>query len=173
MATFERMEEDDFISKSQRKRQMHDLQNVGATLVRLSPEKLARLPLPDALREAVLEAQRFKKHEAIRRQLQYIGRIMRDIDAGPIVEQLNAMEAPTRKQTAVFHVAERWRLALIEDPEKTGEFVQQFPGADAQRLRELAIAAAAEKRAGKPPKQFRELFHVLNAILQDHSRRDG
>ena len=166
-------DDSDFISKTRRKRQMHDLQAIGATLVKLSPEKLARLPLPDVLREAVVEAQRFKKHEAIRRQLQYIGRIMRDIDAGPIVEQLNAMEAPSRKQTAVFHVAERWRLALMEDPEKVGDFVQEFPGADPQKLRALAIAAAAEKRADKPPKQFRELFHALNAILQEHSRRDG
>ena len=166
-------DDSDFISKTRRKRQMLDLQAVGATLVKLSPEKLARLPLPDVLREAVLEAQRFKKHEAIRRQLQYIGRIMRDIDAGPILEQLNAMEAPTRKQTAVFHVAERWRQALIEDPEKIDEFVQQFPDADPQRLRALAAAAVEEKRTGKPPKQFRELFHVLNAILQDHSRRDA
>src|SRR5688572_2949904 len=163
----------DFISKTRRKRQMSDLQSVGATLVKLSPEKLARLELPEVLREAVLEAKRFTKHEAIRRQLQYIGRIMRDIDAAPIIEQLNALEAPSRKQTAVFHVAERWRQTLVEDPEKVGEFVQQFPAADPQRLRALASAAAEEKRAAKPPKQFRELFHVLNAILQDHSRRNA
>jgi ribosome-associated protein len=149
---------------------MHDLQGIGAALVKLSPERLSRLDIPEVLREAVLDAQRFTKHEARRRQVQYIGKIMRDIDAGPIIEQLNALEAPTRKQTAVFHVAEKWRQALVDDPEKVAAFVKEFPEAEPHRLRELATSAGEEKRTGKPPKQFRELFHVLNAILQDHSR---
>ena len=165
------MEDDDFISKTRRKKQMHDLQSIGATLVKLSPEKLARLDLPEVLRDAVLEAQRFTKHEAVRRQLQYIGKIMRDVDADPIVEKLNEMEAPSRKQTAVFHVAEKWRQALVDDPEQVDAFVKEFPDADPHRLRELATGAVEEKRAGLPPRRFRELFHVLNAILQDHSHR--
>jgi ribosome-associated protein len=103
------MEEDDFISKTRRKKQMSDLQDVGAELVALSAEQLARIEMPDNLREAVVEARRFTKHEARRRQIQYIGRIMRDIDAGPIVEQLAALKAPSKRQTALFHVAERWR----------------------------------------------------------------
>jgi ribosome-associated protein len=165
------MEDDDFISKTRRKKQMHDLQAVGATLVKLSPDKLSRIDLPEPLREAVLAAQKFRKHEAVRRQLQYIGKLMREVDAGPIVEQLNALEAPTRKQTAVFHVAEKWRQLLVDDPAKVAAFVQEFPEADPHRLRELAAGAGEEKGSGKPPRQFRELFHVLNAILQDHSRR--
>jgi ribosome-associated protein len=167
------MDEDEFISKTRRKKQMHDLQSIGSMLVRLSPEMLSRLDLPEVLREAVRDAQRFRKHEAVRRQLQYIGKIMRDIDAGPIVEQLNALEAPTRRQTAVFHVAERWRQALIEDPDAVERFVKEFPEADPHRLRALAAAAVEEQRAARPPRQFRELFHVLNAILQDHSRRNA
>lgn len=163
------MEDDDFISKTRRKKQMHDLQAMGAALVKLSPEKLARLDLPESLREAVIEAQRFTRHEAVRRQLQYIGKIMRDIDAGPIAEQLKALEAPSRKQTAVFHVAERWRQALVDDPASVARFVEEFPDANPEQLRTLAIAAAEEKRTGRPPRQFRELFHVLNTILQDHS----
>jgi ribosome-associated protein len=87
-------------------------------------------------------------------------------------EQLNALEAPSRKQTAVFHVAEKWRQALVDDPAEVDAFVKEYPDADPQRLRALALSAGDEKRAGKPPRQFRELFHVLNAILQDHSRRD-
>lgn len=159
-----------FISKTRRKKQMHDLQAIGAALVKLSPEKLSRVELPPALRAAVVEAQRFSKHEALRRQLQYIGKLMRDVDAGPIADQLNAMEAPSKKQTAVFHVAEKWRQALVEDPSKVEAFVQEFSDADAGQLRELALGAGDEKRAGKPPRKYRELFHVLNGILQDHSR---
>ena len=164
------MEEDDFISKTRRKRQMHDLQAIGAALVKLSPEKLARIDLPETLREAVSDAKKFTKHEAIRRQMQYIGRIMRDVDAGPIQEQLNALEAPSRKQTAIFHVAEKWRQAILDDPEQIAAFVKEYPEADPKRLRELASGAGEEKRVGKPPRQFRELFHVLNGILQDHGK---
>jgi ribosome-associated protein len=164
-------DDSNFISKTRRKRQMHDLQSVGAMLVKLSPEKLGRLELPEVLREAVRDAQRFTKHEARRRQLQYIGRIMRDIDAGPIIEQLNAMEAPSRKQTAIFHVAERWRQALVDDPDQVEAFVKEFSEADPHRLRSLAVAASEERKTDRPPRQFRELFHVLNAILQDHSRK--
>ena len=165
------MEEDDFISKTRRKKQMLELQEVGVALVKLSHEQLARIELPEELRAAILEAKRFTKHEAIRRQMQYIGRIMRDIDAAPIVEQLDALHAPSRKQTALLHVAERWRKELVEDPEAIARFLQEFPEADPQRLRTLAAEAQAEQRASRPPKRFRELFHVVNAIIQDHSRR--
>jgi len=93
-------ERDDFISKSQRKRESTALQVMGAQLVKLSGDQLARIAMPESLREAIVECRRLTKHEAIRRQMQYIGKIMRDIDADPIMEQLNALEAPSRKQTA-------------------------------------------------------------------------
>lgn len=150
---------------------MHGLQDVGGMLVKLSPEVLSRIDMPDVLREAVKDAQRFTKHEAKRRQLQYIGRIMRDIDAGPIIEQLNAIEAPSRKQTAIFHVAEKWRQALLENPDSVAAFVKEFPEADPHRLRALAADAIEERKTDRPPRHFRELFHVLNAILQDRSRK--
>jgi len=165
------MEEHDLISKTQRKRQMLELQDVGAALVKLSPEQLAHLDLPENLREAVLACKRFTKHEAIRRQVQYIGRIMRELDVGPIAEKLAVLHAPSRRQTALLHVAERWRTDLMADPESMARFVQEFPDADAHRLRALVDAAREEKRAALPPKRFRELFHVLNAVLQDHGRR--
>ena len=174
------MEEDDFISKTRRKRQMHELQSIGEALVQLSPEKLARIDLPEELRDAIADARRFTKHEARRRQMQYIGRIMRDIDPGPIVESLNALEAPSKHQTAILHLVEQWRRDLLDDPEAVNRFVQAFPEADPHRLRALIEAAnhgrgtsrqEDDRRASRPPRQFRELFHVLNAILQDHSKR--
>src|SRR5258708_11109539 len=132
------MDDDDFISKTRLKRQMKDLQEVGAELVKLSAEQLAHLDLPENLREAVLACKRFTKHEAIRRQMQYIGRIMRDIDAEPIAEQLAALHAPSRRQTALFHVAEKWRTEILADPAALALFASEFPWADPVRLRELA-----------------------------------
>jgi ribosome-associated protein len=165
------MDDDDIISKTQRKRQMKELQDVGAELVKLSPEQLSRIGMPENLREAVLACKRFSKHEAVRRQMQYIGRIMRDLDAGPIAEQVAALKAPSRRQAALLHVAERWRADLLADPESMARLVKEFPEADPHRLRELVEAASEERRESRPPKHFRELFHVLNALLQDHARR--
>ncbi len=162
------MEERDFISKTQRKRQMAELQDVGAALVRLTPEQLARIDLPQTLREAVLACRGFTRHEAIRRQVQYIGRIMRELDAGPIVEQLAALHAPSRKQTALFHLAEKWRDELLADPAALARFEREFPHADAHRLRALVEAARDERTAKRAPKHHRELFHALNdAILEE------
>ena len=129
------MDEDDFISKTQRKKQMSELQDVGAALVKLSEEQVKRLELPETLREAVLDCQKITKHEGRRRQMQYIGKIMRDIDADPIMEQLNALEAPSKKQTAVFHVAEKWRQALVDDPEQVAD-EQRSIFADLSRIDE-------------------------------------
>ena len=165
------MEEDDFISKTRRKQEMHDLQDLGKALVKLSREQLARIDMPESLRDAVNDCRRFTKHEAIRRQMQYIGKIMRDIDAGPIAAQLAEIEAPSKRQTALFHVAERWRADLMESPDAIARFVKEYPEADPHRLRSLAEQAREEKRASKPLRRYRELFHVLNAFLQDHARR--
>jgi ribosome-associated protein len=165
------MEERDFISKTRRKKQMAGLQDAGAELVRLSAEELARIDMPAELREAVLDARRITRHEARRRQIQYIGRIMRDIDAGPVIEQLAAIKAPSKRQTALFHVAERWRQELLADPANLARFVKEFPEADPHRIRTLVDEAREEKRGARSPRRFRELFHVLSAIVQDHGRR--
>lgn len=165
------MDDDDFISKTRRKKQMKALQDVGASLVELSNEQLARLKLPEELLEAVLACKRMTKHEAKRRQMQYIGRVMRDLDATPIAEALGRLEAPTRRDTALFHAAEKWRRDLLEDDHAVERFVREFPEADPHRLRGLVEDARAEKRGSKPPRSARELFHVLNAIVQDHGRR--
>jgi len=165
------MDDDDFISKTRRKRQMKELQDVGAALVKLSREQILRLDLPENLREAVLDCKRFTKHEAARRQRQYIGRLMRDIDAGPIAAQLEALQAPSKRQTALFHVAEKWRDALIDDPDAVKRLVIDFPEADPHRLLELAAKARDEKAGERTPKHARELFHALNAMVQDHARK--
>ena len=150
---------------------MKELQDAGAELVALSEELLARLDLPETLREAVRECKRFTKHEARRRQMQYIGRIMRDIDAGPILAQLAELNAPSRRQSALFHAAERWRREMLADPGAIEGFVREFPEADPHALRDLVQRAREERETERTPRHFRELFHWLNALIQDHARR--
>jgi ribosome-associated protein len=164
-------EDDDFISKTRRKKDATALQVMGKELVQLSPEQLARIDMPETLREAVVECKRLNKHEAIRRQMQYIGRIMRDIDAEPIAAQLIALKAPTARDNALFHLAEKWRLRLLEEPEAMALFVSEFPQADAARLRMLVETTRAERAKGSSPKRFRELFHFVNAAIKQEDRK--
>jgi ribosome-associated protein len=167
------MEEDDFISKTRRKRQMRDLQDVGAALVELSKEQLSRLGLPETLFEAVLACKDITKHEARRRQMQYIGKIMRNVDSAPIAAQLRALEAPSKHETALLHLAEKWRQEFLADPDAIARFAREFPEADHDHLLNLVKGALEEKRASKPPKKFRELFHAVNDLIQDHARRNS
>lgn len=165
------MNDENLISKTRRKRQAKELQDIGVTLTRLRADQLARIEMPDDLREAVVECRKMTKHEAIRRQLQLIGRIMRNLDAAPIAAQLEALHAPTHRQTALFHRVEQWRDDLLSDPGAAERFTVEFPEADAKRLRTLAAAALEERHAERPPKRYRELFQAINAILQDHEKR--
>ena len=166
------MDEDDFISKTRRKREARNLQDVGAALVELSEEQLARLGLPERLLDAVLACRGITRHEARRRQIQYIGRIMRDVDSAPIAEQLRAIESPSRQETALLHLAEKWRQDLLADSDGIARFAREFPDADQDHLRNLVRGAQEEKRASKPPKKFRELFHAVNDLIQDHARKN-
>jgi ribosome-associated protein len=152
-------------SKSQRKRDMHALQELGACLVKLSPEQLARMELPEDLREAVREAQRTTRHEARRRQLQYIGRLMRAVDVQPIRHALDAIHGSSRSQAALQHRLERLRSRLLEDEAVLGEIAAQAPGADLQHLRQLRRNALREQEAGRPPRSYRELFRELRQLF--------
>jgi ribosome-associated protein len=164
------MEDDDFISKTRRKKEMRQLQDIGAALVDLSREQLARIEMPENLREAVMACQAITKHEARRRQMQWIGKLMRHVDGAPIAEQLSALEAPTKKQTALFHVAEKWRDDLLADPNAMGRFEREFPHADSHRIRQLLEATRTERAQHRAPKHVRELFHAVNAAVQAAAR---
>ena len=162
------MDEDLEVSKSQRKRDMHALQALGKTLVELPQEQLARLELPDPLREAVLDARRISARGASRRQLQYVGRLMRDVDADHIREQLEVVQAGAVKNVAILHRAERWRERLLSDAEEMSEFVSAFPGADTQRLRTLLRNATREIAESKPPRSFRQLLRDIRETMLNH-----
>jgi ribosome-associated protein len=151
-------------SKSQRKRDMHDLQELGSALVELSAERLARIDMPDLLRGAVQEAQRITSHEARRRQMQYIGRLMRDTDAAPIREALDALNGASAAENARLHKLERLRERLLEDEAVLAGIAAEFPGADLQRLRALRRNTLKERELAKPPRSFRELFRALREL---------
>src|SRR5215467_12640856 len=149
---------------------MHELQALGARLVELNTEQLAEVGLPDDLREAIEFARRTTKHEARRRQMQYIGKLMRSVDPAPIREKLKIWDGVSAEHTAQQHRVERWRDRLIEDDACVDELQRAHPGIDARRLRALARKAREERSAGAAPKAYRELFRALRDIV---TREDG
>ncbi len=153
------------LSKTRRKKEMHALQDIGECLVQLDLKHLQELHLPEALMDAILEARRMRAHGARRRQMQLIGKLMRDVDASPIREKLGLLNGISRQQAARLHLLERWRDRLLADERALTEFVKSYPGADLQRLRSLMRNANSEKLAGKPPRSFRLLFQELQGII--------
>lgn len=152
-------------SKTRRKQEMHELQELGTELVALDERALDALELPDALREAVLEARRIKHFEARRRQLQYIGKLMRRVDPGPIRAVLDERRARARAETAVFRRAEAWRERLLHDPDSLAQLIAEQPSADQSRLRTLVESARRERVEARTPHSQKELFRALRELL--------
>ena len=160
------------LSKTKRKAAMDALQDIGEELVALPKDKLTKLNLPETLLDAVNEAKRITANGATRRQMQYIGRLMRDIDTAPIVDQLQRWEGKHTAENAHFHQLERWRTRLMEDEGVLSEFMQHYPNVDSQQLRALIRNARREHAANKPPKSSRELFKLLREAVETEPESD-
>jgi ribosome-associated protein len=166
------VQDEDKPSKTQRKREMHELQALGARLVELNPEQLAVVAVPDDLRDAVAQFRRMTKHEARRRQMQYIGRLMRSVDPAPIREKLKVWDGLSAEHTAQQHRVERWRDRLLEDDAAIDELLRVHPGIDARRLRALARKAREERGTGTPLRAYRDLFRALREIVVESAHED-
>jgi len=152
-------------SKSARKRAMHDLQALGEALVALDPARLAALDLPERLADAIAQARTITKHEGRRRQLQYVGRLMRDIDPAPVQAALDGWNRGTVAERARFAALERWRERVLDDAAGLADFVAAHPTAEAALLERLAAEARAERLRGGPPHKYRALFRELKRVV--------
>ena len=159
-------EEYDGPSKSQLKRDSTALQDLGRELAELGKERLAKVPIDEDLRDAVKDYQRFTAHEAKRRQLQYIGKLMRNVDPEPVRAALDAFKGVSAVETARMHKLEALRTKLIEDEKTLHGIAEAHPGVDLQQLRVLRRNAIKEKEANKPPRAYRELFRVLRELQE-------
>lgn len=156
------------VSKTRRKKEMLDLQVLGAALVELPESQIAGLSIVEALRQAVLEAKRIKSHEARRRQMQYIGRLMRDVDPAPIRAQLDALTGHSAQEAARHRRLEATREKLLADDAALTGYVAEHAGADLQELRTLIRNARREQKEGRPPRAYRELFRLLKSLEATH-----
>jgi ribosome-associated protein len=152
-------------SKTQRKKQMHALQALGAELVQLRRDQLQRIELPDELREAIEFAHRVTSHEGRRRHLQYVGRLMRQVDADGIRAAIDDVTGDSRAAVARMHLAEQWRDRLLDDDAALTEFIETHPAADVQWLRATIRAARRDLAAGHAPRHARELYRRVHELL--------
>lgn len=156
-------------SKTQLKQQSHELQKLGHALAELSQEQLARTEMPDALRDALDAYRRTRSHEGKRRQLQYVGKVMRSVDEAPLREAVARAELGTAQQAFELHQIERWRAELMAGDEALTRWLDAYPGTDAQQLRSL-VRAARRDTAGlsveeRQPRAVRELFQFIKPHL--------
>jgi ribosome-associated protein len=164
---------DDRPSKSELKRQMHELQALGQALLELPANRSAALDLSEGLRDALAEYHRTRSFEGKRRQIQYIGKQMRFNDPEPIREAIAAYKLGGAKESLALHEAERWREELLASDEAVTRWINQFAQTDAQHLRNLLRSArkdakseAVDKRHGK---SYRELFQLVKQALAERS----
>ncbi|WP_304440918.1 ribosome biogenesis factor YjgA [Cupriavidus sp. D384] len=155
-------------SKSQRKRDMTELQDLGAELEALAKDRLARVPMPESLADAVHAARKITSHEGKRRQMQFVGKVMRSLDddeVAAIRAALEGFKGTSKAETAKLHLIERWRDLLLADDAMLTKFLGEHPSVDVQSVRNIIRNARKEKELSKPPKYYRELFQAIKAAL--------
>ena len=171
----------DAASKTDLKRESAELQALGEALLALRAGLLDKLDLGDKLKDAIEEAKRITNFEGKRRQMQFIGKLMRGLDAATLDSVRAALDEQNRgpaQETAALHDAERWRDRLIADDDALGGWIETHPGTDAQQLRALIRQARKDIKAGPPgeaPRQgkaYREVFQLVRAQLSVHGTDD-
>jgi len=154
-------------SKSEMKRQMTALQKLGEELVAEPRDRVKRVPMPEDLMEAILACQQIRDHEGRRRQLQYVGKVMRTLDEEEIAairKVLDSWKGASKAETAALHAIERQRDRLLADDQALTELMLAHPQLDVQQLRTLIRNARKEQADGKPPKAYREIFQLLKSL---------
>lgn len=162
--------DDDRPSKTQLKQQSHDLQKLGQALGELSDDQFNRTDMPEALRDALLLYRRTRSHEGKRRQLQYVGKLMRSVDEVPLREAVARAELGSAEQALALHEVERWRAELIAGDDAMTRWLAAHPDTDSQQLRSLVRAARRDTVAlrveDRQPRAVRDLFQFIKPFLQ-------
>lgn len=141
------------------------LQQLGERLTTLPPTVLSRIPLSAALQEALEESRRIKSLNALRRHYRRLGKLLRTEDLDTIRRVIGEIDDRRQADVNLFHTLERWRERLLgEESEAFGEFMQVYPEADRQRLRQLIQATRREREQARPPASYRKLFKFLRDV---------
>ncbi|WP_250657297.1 ribosome biogenesis factor YjgA [Alkalimarinus coralli] len=161
----EEFDEENIVSKTSIKRDMHKLQALGKRLTELKPNQLEKVPMSETLRKAIDESQRITQREATRRHMQYIGKLMRAEDAEAIQNAVDLFDASSKAFAQALHSLERWRDRLIEGGNETlSEYIHDNPNADIQHLRQLVRNAKKDLKNEKNTGASKKLFRYLRTI---------
>jgi len=158
-------------SKTQLKAEADEKQALGEALLTLRADLMARLDLPDKLLDALAEAKKITNFEGRRRQMQFIGKLMRPLDAGPIREAINEQQSGSAQLTLQLHLAEQWRDKLIASDDALGDWLTAYPATDSQQLRTLIRQARKDAKPEKPGeaprhgKSYREIFQLVKQAM--------
>lgn len=167
------MQTDEWVSKTRMKKQMNELQDLGMELTKLSNDTLKKIGLPPELYEAVCMHKKITSNGALKRQTQYIGRLMREVDAVPIRAFLAQLKGENAAHNAFLQRVEQMRSRLITDDNALTEFVAAYPHADVGSLHTLIRNTRKEQEAGKPPKHFRTLYQEIKQIMGAEPQHDN
>ena len=159
-------QEDEWVSKTQMKKQMNDLQALGMELTKLSSDTLKKIGLDEELFEAIATYKKITSNSALKRQAQFIGRLMRDTDPAPIEAYLAKLRGDNTVHNAFLQRVEQARTRLLADDGAITQFMADFPQADAGKLRTLIRNTKKEQEQNKPPKNFRALFQEIKAVME-------
>lgn len=159
-------QEDEWVSKTQMKKQMNDLQALGMELTKLSSDTLKKIGLDEELFEAIATYKKITSNSALKRQAQFIGRLMRDTDPAPIEAYLAKLRGDNAAHNAFLQRVEQARTRLLADDGAITQFMADFPQADAGKLRTLIRNTKKEQEQNKPPKNFRALFQEIKAVME-------
>ena len=162
--------EEEFLgpSKSQLKRDSHHLIDVGEEILKLKPEDIRSLDLPDKLEEAISTALKIKSRSGLKRQRQYIGKLLRSINSEDIETRLRKIQHRHDTNTAQFKRLESWRDELIDNNKETlNELIARFPDVDRQHINQLIRAAHQERHQDKAPASSRKLFKYLRDLEEN------
>ncbi len=159
----------DLPSRNQLKQHMQDLQELGEAVAGLPADRLAALKMEERLRDAIMEYRRTRSFEGKRRQLQFIGKLMKFEDPEPLREAVAAMRMPSAKETLALHLAETWRDRLIAADDMLTEWLKEYPSTDVQQMRNLVRASRKEKLepGERHGRAFRDLFRLIREQMQD------
>lgn len=156
-------------SKSELKRQSDALQKLGEQLIEAPRDRVKRVPMPDDLRDAILMCQTITNHEGKRRQVQFVGKLMRSLDeeeVGVIQRTIESWKGTSKAEAAALHALERRRDKLLADDKALTQLLEEHPELDVQHLRTLIRNARKEQADNKPPKAYREIFQILKDLAK-------
>jgi ribosome-associated protein len=154
------------ISKTRAKREMEDLQKLGVALSKLSSEQLAKVELPDTLRDAIILVKKITSNGALRRQHQYIGKLMRGVDSEYIQDKLDEFNNKSANVTRILHLAENWRSRLLKDDSELSFFISEYPQVDISSLRSL-IRVVRKELINAKNFNYRRLYQFIRDIIKE------